>query len=77
MYPADLKDPKKPTGKLRLMLEANPLSMVVEQAGGYASNGYGPILEVQPDELHQRVPLYIGSRKDVELAEEFIKGERT
>ena len=77
MYPADLKDPKKPTGKLRLMLEANPLSMVVEQAGGYASNGFGPILGIQPDELHQRVPLYIGSKKDVELAEEFIKGERT
>ena len=51
--------------------------MVVEQAGGYASNGFGPILGIQPDELHQRVPLYIGSKKDVELAEEFIKGERT
>ena len=76
MYPADLKDPKKPTGKLRLMVEANPLSMVVEQAGGYASNGFGPILGIQPDELHQRVPLYIGSKEDVELAEEFIKGER-
>ena len=76
MYPADLKDPKKPAGKLRLMVEANPLAMVVEQAGGYASDGHGPILEIQPSELHQRVPLYIGSKKDVELAEEFISGKR-
>jgi fructose-1,6-bisphosphatase I len=76
MYPADLKDPKKTSGKLRLMFEANPLAMVVEQAGGYASDGHGPILKIQPNELHQRVPLYIGSRKDVELAEEFISGKR-
>jgi len=76
MYPADLKDHKKTTGKLRLMVEANPLAMVVEQAGGYASDGHGPILKIQPTELHQRIPLYIGSRKDVELAEEFISGKR-
>jgi fructose-1,6-bisphosphatase I len=74
MYPADLKDPKKPHGKLRMMVEANPLAMVVQQAGGYASNGEGPILEMQPSELHQRVPLYIGSKKDVEIAEKFISG---
>jgi len=72
MYPADLKNPKKPSGKLRLMVEANPLAMVVKEAGGYASDGHGPILEIQPQELHQRTPLYIGSKKDVELAEEFI-----
>jgi len=76
MYPADLKDPKKPSGKLRLMVEANPLAMVVEQAGGYASDGHGPILDIQPTDLHQRVPLYIGSRKDVELAEAFISEKR-
>jgi len=76
MYPADMKDPKKPQGKLRLMVEANPLAMVVQQAGGYASDGNGPILQLQPNELHQRVPLYIGSKKDVELAEEFISGKR-
>jgi fructose-1,6-bisphosphatase I len=76
MYPADLKDPKKPRGKLRLMVEANPLAMVVKQAGGYASDGRGPILDIQPNELHQRVPLYIGSKKDVELAEEFLAGKR-
>lgn len=76
MYPADNKDPKKTTGKLRLMVEANPLAMVVEQAGGYASSGKGPILDIQPQELHQRVPLYIGSKEDVKLAERFLKGER-
>ena len=76
MYPADLKDPKKPSGKLRLMLEANPLAMVVKEAGGYASDGYGPILKIQPKELHQRTPLFIGSKQEVELAEEFISGGR-
>jgi fructose-1,6-bisphosphatase I len=76
MYPADLKDPKKPSGKLRLMVEASPLAMVVKQAGGYASDGHGPILEIQPKELHQRTPLYIGSRQDVELAEGFISGKK-
>ena len=74
MYPADLKDPKRPSGKLRLMVEANPLAMVVKHAGGYASDGRGPILEIRPQDLHQRTPLYIGSKKDVELAEEFISG---
>jgi fructose-1,6-bisphosphatase I len=77
MYPADNKDPKKPTGKLRLMVEANPLAMVVKEAGGYASDGHGPILEIDPLELHQRVPLYIGSKKDVELAQAFISGKRS
>ncbi len=77
MYPADLKDPKKPHGKLRLMVEANPLAMVVQEAGGYASDGQGPILEVEPKELHQRTPLFIGSKRDVELAEEFISGKRS
>jgi fructose-1,6-bisphosphatase I len=75
MYPADQKDPKRPTGKLRLMVEANPLAMVVEEAGGYASDGRGPILEINPRELHQRVPLYIGSRQEVKLAEVFISGQ--
>ena len=74
MYPADKKDPRKPSGKLRLMVEANPLAMVVKEAGGYASDGHGPILEIDPGELHQRVPLYIGSKKDVELAESFVSG---
>ena len=76
MYPADKKDPKKPSGKLRLMVEANPLAFVVREAGGYASDGNGPILEIDPKELHQRTPLYIGSKKDVELAEAFISGKK-
>ena len=76
MYPADRKDPKKPGGKLRLMVEANPLAMVVREAGGYASDGYVPILDIDPGFLHQRTPLYIGSKKDVEMAEAFMKGER-
>ncbi|MBU2497724.1 MAG: class 1 fructose-bisphosphatase [Proteobacteria bacterium] len=75
MYPADLKDPKRPSGKLRLMVEANPLAMVAKHAGGYASDGHGPILEIQPQDLHQRTPLYIGSKNDVELAEAFISGK--
>jgi fructose-1,6-bisphosphatase I len=75
MYPADNKDPKKPHGKLRLMCEANPLAFVAKEAGGYASSGEQPILEIEPEELHQRVPLFIGSKEDVELAERYVKGE--
>jgi len=75
LYPADGKDPAKPGGKLRLMVEANPLALVVKEAGGYASNGAGPILDIDPTELHQRTPLFIGSKKDVEFAESVIKGE--
>ncbi len=74
MYPADKKDPRKPSGKLRLMVEANPLALIVKEAGGYASDGHGPILEIDPGALHQRVPLYIGTKKDVELAESYISG---
>ena len=51
--------------KLRLLYEASPLAFVVEQAGGYASDGVGGILRRQPQELHERVPLYIGSAEDV------------
>jgi fructose-1,6-bisphosphatase I len=75
MYPADNRDPKKPKGKLRLMYEANPLGFVVECAGGYASDGARAILDIEPEELHQRVPLFIGSREDVRLAERFVRGE--
>ncbi len=65
LYPADTRDPNHPHGKLRLMCEANPLAMIVEQAGGMATNGRTRILDIQPAELHQRVPLVIGSRNDV------------
>lgn len=72
-YPPDSKDPKLPTGKLRLLYEAAPLSFVCEQAGGYASNGKQRILDIVPESLHQRVPLYIGNRELVEKAEEYIR----
>ncbi len=70
MYPADIKNPK---GKLRLLYEANPLSFIIEQAGGKASDGKNRILEIIPDTLHQRTPLFIGSFDDVTLAEKFLK----
>ena len=65
IYPRDLKDPSKP-GKLRLMYEANPMAMIVEQAGGAATTGLQRILDVQPTQLHQRVPVFLGSRNEVE-----------
>ncbi len=65
MYPRDTKDLSKP-GKLRLMYEANPMGMIVEQAGGSASTGYARILEIKPESLHQRVPVILGSRNEVE-----------
>ena len=70
-YPGEVD---KPEGKLRLMYEGNPLAMVVEQAGGRASTGTMRILEVEPKKLHQRVPLIIGSKQDVETIEAFIQG---
>jgi fructose-1,6-bisphosphatase I len=76
MYPADNKDPRKPFGKLRLLYECAPLGYLVEQAGGYASTGEGPILDVAPSGIHQRVPLYIGSKEDVQMAEEFVQERR-
>ncbi|WP_297365399.1 class 1 fructose-bisphosphatase [Acidiferrobacter sp.] len=65
MYPRDTKDPKK-AGKLRLMYEANPMSFIVEQAGGMSSTGRERIMEVQPSDLHQRVPVILGSKNEVE-----------
>ncbi len=66
MYPADSRDPSKPNGKLRLMCEAAPMSFIVEQAGGMAIDGERRILDITPEHLHQRVPLFIGSKNDVE-----------
>jgi fructose-1,6-bisphosphatase I len=74
-YPADTRDPKKPRGKLRLLYEAAPLSFLAEQAGGAASDGQQPILDIEPSGLHQRTPLFIGSRDLVELAEAYIRGD--
>ncbi len=65
LYPYDLKDPKK-AGRLRLMYEANPMSMLIEQAGGASTTGRVRILEIEPSELHQRVPVIIGSKNEVE-----------
>ncbi|MFQ5645368.1 MAG: class 1 fructose-bisphosphatase [bacterium] len=72
LYPIDFKDPAKPKGKLRLLYEAAPLALIVEQAGGRASTGTQDILKINPEELHQRVPLIIGSKEDVDLAESFL-----
>lgn len=65
MYPFDTKDPKKP-GKLRLMYEANPMAFLIEQAGGAATTGRERILDIQPNALHQRVPVILGSRNEVD-----------
>lgn len=60
-------------GKLRLLYECNPMAFIAEQAMGMASNGYSPILDIKPTELHQRVPFFCGSRSMVEKAEEFMR----
>ncbi|HOM14593.1 MAG TPA: class 1 fructose-bisphosphatase [Rubrivivax sp.] len=67
MYPWDARDPNKP-GKLRLMYEANPMAFLVEQAGGAASTGRQRMLDVQPTGLHMRVPVFMGSKAEVETA---------
>ncbi len=65
MYPNDARDPAR-GGKLRLMYEANPMSFIVEQAGGVSSTGSERIMDIKPTELHQRVPVVLGSRNEVE-----------
>jgi fructose-1,6-bisphosphatase len=78
MYPKDTRDPARP-GRLRLLYEANPMAMLIEQAGGAASTGRGRILEVAPTSLHERVPVILGSRNEVERLEryhaEFDRGD--
>ncbi len=71
LYPADNKNPN---GKLRLVYEANPLAMLVEQAGGKASDGINRILEKTPENIHQRTPLFLGSEENVNELEKFISG---
>jgi fructose-1,6-bisphosphatase I len=66
MYPWDAREPGKP-GKLRLMYEANPMSMLVEQAGGASTDGSQRILDIQPTSLHQRVGVVLGSKNEVDL----------
>lgn len=70
MYPKDSRDPTKP-GRLRLLYEANPMAMLVEQAGGAASTGRSRILDLKPSELHQRVPLILGCKSEVERLEQY------
>jgi len=70
LYPRDTKDPSKP-GRLRLLYEANPVGMIMEQAGGRASTGRQAILEVKPGSLHQRIGLVFGSKHEVELIEQY------
>lgn len=72
LYPGDKASPN---GKLRLLYECNPMAFIIEQAGGAASNGRHRILDIQPEKLHQRVPLIIGSKDDVAEAERFLSGE--
>ncbi len=73
MYPLDYKNPEHPKGKLRLLCEASPLAFVAEQAGGAALDGKDRILDIVPEHLHQRVPLYIGSAGDVSHAVSFLR----
>jgi fructose-1,6-bisphosphatase I len=65
MYPWDKREPGK-AGKLRLMYEANPMSWLIEQAGGAATDGRQRILDIQPTQLHQRVSVVLGSKNEVE-----------
>lgn len=74
LYP---KSSMASNGKLRLLYECNPMAFIAEQANGKASNGYGRILDIEPTELHQRVPFFCGSKKMVEKAEEFMKASNS
>ncbi|MBI3103981.1 MAG: hypothetical protein HYY95_00025 [Candidatus Rokubacteria bacterium] len=73
LYPADMSDPARPKGKLRLLYEVAPMAFVLEQAGGRASTGTGRVLDVVATEYHQRVPILIGSPEEVALAEDFYR----
>ncbi len=72
MYPRDNKDPSK-AGRLRLMYEANPMSFIIEQAGGLSSTGRERIMDVKPDELHQRIGVILGSKNEVERVVSYHK----
>ena len=72
MYPKDLRDPNKP-GKLRLMYEANPMSMLIEQAGGKSFDATQRILDIQPSELHQRCAVMLGSANEVQRVSDYHK----
>ena len=73
MYPKDNKDPSK-AGKLRLLYEANPMSFIVEQAGGASWTGRERVMDLQPEGLHQRVPVILGSKNEVDTVVSYHKG---
>lgn len=73
MYPADAKHP---AGKLRLLYEAAPMALIMEQAGGRATDGQTDILDLHPESLHQRTPLYLGSREFMDLAHRYLARDR-
>ena len=71
IYPSTTVDPE---GKLRLLYECNPLAFIAEQAGCMATTGHERIMDIEPSRLHQRVPYFVGSKKMVEQAMEYLKG---
>ena len=76
LYPADYKkNQNKPEGKLRLLFEAAPIAFIAEQAGGYATTGTQRMLDIQPEHLHQRVPLIVGNKSEVLRYEDFLRKE--
>ncbi len=77
LYPADHKDPKKPSGKLRLLFEAAPMAFIAEQAGGAATTGTQRIMDIEPTHLHQRVPLIVGPKDEVTRYETLVKHAQT
>jgi fructose-1,6-bisphosphatase I len=70
MYPWDQREPNK-TGKLRLMYEANPMSFLVEQAGGASINGTQTIMDLQPTDLHERVSVMLGSKEEIDRLRQY------
>ena len=74
LYPWDKREPDKP-GKLRLMYEANPMSWLIEQAGGLATDGKRRIMEIEPSHLHARVSVFLGSRNEVERVTGYHRAE--
>lgn len=73
MYPADTRNPSQP-GRIRLLYEANPMAFIVEQAGGAATNGKIRLMDIQPEKLHQRVPVFLGSRNEIERVIQYHQG---
>jgi len=72
-YPVNTQNAKRPSGKLRLLYEVNPLAFLMQEAGGYTSNGHQSVLEIQPTDLHHRTPVFMGNTELVKQAEKYIK----